>query len=449
VTVLERDGAPVPASPDEAWERWSRDGVTQFRQTHYLSPRGRELLDEGLPDVAAGLEVAGGIRVDVLEHMPLSIVDRTPREGDERYVTLTARRPTLEHVVAQIAEAEPDLRIRRGTVARELVVRVYNGVPHVAGVRTERGETLEADLVVDAMGRRSQLPRWLAAVGAGPVHEEAGDSGFLYYTRFFRSDGRGIPAPRRPMLTAIGTFSLLTVPADNDTWSVTIYTSAGDRPLKRLRDPERWSAVVAACPRHAHWLDGEPLTDVIPMGGIVDRYRRLAANGRPAATGVALVGDAWACTNPSLGRGMTLGLLHAVRLRDTAGTHLDDPREFAEAWDTITEEELTPWYRDTVEEDRTRLAEIEALRHGVAYAPPAGSPAALRTALLSAAVRDADAYRALLATRNCLSRQAEVLADDGFLLRVMELAGTGEPQPPLGPGRERLLQILAGEPAAA
>jgi 2-polyprenyl-6-methoxyphenol hydroxylase-like FAD-dependent oxidoreductase len=38
VTVLERDPDPVPSSPEEAWERWSRDGVSQFRLAHYLTP---------------------------------------------------------------------------------------------------------------------------------------------------------------------------------------------------------------------------------------------------------------------------------------------------------------------------------------------------------------------------------------------------------------------------
>ena len=39
VTVLERDPDPVPSSPEEAWEGWSRDGVSQFRLAHYLTPR--------------------------------------------------------------------------------------------------------------------------------------------------------------------------------------------------------------------------------------------------------------------------------------------------------------------------------------------------------------------------------------------------------------------------
>jgi hypothetical protein len=43
------------------------------------------------------------------------------------------------------------------------------------------------------------------------------------------------------------------------------------------------------------------------MGGILNRRRPAAP-----ASGVASVGDAWACTNPSLGRGMALGLIHVA-----------------------------------------------------------------------------------------------------------------------------------------
>src|SRR5919204_4883791 len=76
VTMLERDAEPVPASPEEAWERWTRDGVTQFRQAHYLVSRGRHVLEESLPDVLAGLKAAGGVRFDPLPLMPRSIIYR-------------------------------------------------------------------------------------------------------------------------------------------------------------------------------------------------------------------------------------------------------------------------------------------------------------------------------------------------------------------------------------
>jgi 2-polyprenyl-6-methoxyphenol hydroxylase-like FAD-dependent oxidoreductase len=443
VTVLERDPDPVPRSPQRAWERWTRGGVRQFRQPHYLQPAGRIVLEDELPDVIVTLEAAGGLRFDPLGLMPPPITDRTPRVGDERFQTVTARRPVLEHVLGQAATAEPGLKVHRGVSVRELVVRPYNGTPHVTGVRTDAGEELRADLVVDAMGRSSQLPRWLAAAGAGPVHEEVEESGFLYYTRYFRSWNGAVPDFRAPLLTPVGTFSVLTLPSDNQTWSVTLFTSAGDGPLKRLRHPDPWTALVAACPRHAHWLDGEPISEVLPMGGVTDRYRRLTLDGRPVATGIAAVGDACACTNPSNGRGMSLGLMHVQSLRNVIRAHLDNPRDFCEAWDAVTEAELTPWYRENLEEDRARFAEIEALRNGLTPPRSGAGSAMLRQALLAAAPLDPDAFRAFLASRCCLTRLGETFANPHFVEHILELAGDREPRPPAGPDRAGLLRLLA------
>ena len=163
------------------------------------------------------------------------------------------------------------------------------------------------------MGRRSRQPEWLAAVGARRRYEEQADCGFTYYTRYFS----GAQPPRiGPVFTLIGTIAILTLPGDNGTWSVTVVTAAGDLPLKALRQPDAWSRLVRACPLQAHWLDGEPITDILAMSGVVDRYRRFVVEGTPVATGLVAVADAWACTNPSAGRGLTVGLLHAVRLRD-------------------------------------------------------------------------------------------------------------------------------------
>jgi len=441
VTILERDREPTPGSADEAWGRWERDGVVQFRQPHFLLPRGRMLLEEMLPDVAVAIEDAGGLRFDLLSLMPPSIADRTPRDGDERFRTLTARRPVLEHVLGQAAHAEPGLEVRRGVLVRELLVRGCNGTPDVRGVRTDDGEDLCADLVIDAMGRRSQLTRWLMQLGIGPVIEEAEESGFVYYTRFFRARGAGMPPFRAAIVTDIGTFSVLTLPADNGTWSVTLFTSAGDQALKRLRDPDLWTAVLAACPAHRQWLDGEPITGVLPMAGVLDRFRRLLVDGRPVTTGLVAVGDAMACTNPSGGRGMTLGLLGVQHLRDVIRSHLENPYRLAETWDAVAQAELVPWYRETVEEDRARFAEIEALRRG-AEPPPASGLALLLQALLASLFRDPDAFRAAIAWRGCITRLEETFADRGFVEHILEIASGSDPPPLPGPNRAQILSLL-------
>ena len=432
VTVLERDPAPVPDSVADAWESWERAGVTQFRQAHYLQPLGRIVLDEELPDVRDALLAARAPRFDLLRMMPPWIADRAPRPGDERFATITARRPVIEHALARAAQEELD--VRRGVAVERLV---SNSVPRIAGVRTTGGEVLHADLVVDAMGRRSRLPAWLADAGACGTHEETEDSGFLYYTRFFRGER---PKLFAPLLTAIGTISLLTLPGDGDTWSVTVLGAAGDRPLKRLRKAEAWTAVVRACPLHAHWLEGEPITGVVGMGGIVDRYRRLTAGSPPAATGVALLGDACACTNPSLGRGMALGLRHAQLLRDTVRE--EEPGRFAAAWDAATEAQITPWYRNAVQQDRERLREIDALRHGLETPRPADRRAAVRAVLMPAAMCDPDVFRAMLAERCCLGSPT-ALDEPELAARILELASDAEPGPPAGPDRAQLLSLLA------
>ncbi len=439
--MLERDEAGVPESIEEAWEEWSRDGVGQFRQAHYLQPGGRAVLESDLPDVVAALDAAGSLRFDALSMLPPTITDRAPRPGDERFQTITARRPALEQAFGQTAQAEPGLEIRRGVAVEALATRRYDGTPHVTGVRMDGGEELSADLVVDAMGRRSQLPRWLREAGCRTPYEEVEDAGFIYYTRFFRSADGALPRLRGPLMSSVGTFSVVTLPGDNGTWSVTVYISTGDQPLKRLRDPDRWTAVLRACPLHAHWLDGEPITDILAMSGVVDRYRRLVVDGQPVATGIALVADAWACTNPALGRGMTFGLRHAKRLRDVVRTHLEDPREFALIWDAVTEAELTPWYRETIEENRAHRRVLEALRNGLEPPAPAGA-AALPTALLSAMPHDPDVFRVFLAARCCITPLGEAFSRPEVVERVLEVArGRELPRIP-GPDRQQLLRLL-------
>lgn len=443
VSVLERDPQPVPDSVDDAWSSWARSSVVQFHQPHFLQARVRHMLDSELPDVRDALIAAGAVRSDPLARMPQTITDRAPRAGDDRLVSVTARRPTTEWVFAGVAESQARMSLRRGVEAVGLKTRLLDGIPHVTGVRTSSGEELSADLVVDATGRSSRLPRMLRDTGAAPLHEEAEDSGFIYYTRYFHSADGSSPEPRTPrLLTAIGSFSILTLPSDRDTWSVTLFISSGDAPLKGLRQVEPWGAAVAACPLHAHWLNGEPISDVLPMGGVLDRYRRLVVDGKPVVTGLVLVADAWACTNPSLARGLALGLAHAARLRDLARSLLDDPREFADAWDALTEAEFTPWYRATVAVDRGRVAEMRALRDGDEPPKPSDAAAALRARFPLAASRDPDLYRAFMEIVGCLTLPDDVFARDGIAERILELTEPGESEQPPGPSRAELLQLL-------
>jgi 2-polyprenyl-6-methoxyphenol hydroxylase-like FAD-dependent oxidoreductase len=437
VTVLERDPAPPPSAPFDAWDTWDRKGVPQFRQPHNLFPRVRQILDQELPGMVDHLVDAGCYWWHPLETLPPSITDREPRPDDDRFSFVTGRRPVVESAFASAATEAGKVTVRRGIGVDALVTgpSVIDGVPHVTGVRTVDGEVLPADLVIDAMGRRSPLVDWLESLGARAPQVESEDQGFVYYTRYFQ--GSEVPPVIGPPLVPMGTFSLLTLPGDNGTWSVTLWAAAADRLLRGVRDAEQFTNVVQACPFQAHWLDGKPITDVLAMAAILDKYRRFVVDGQPIATGVVAVGDAWACTNPSAGRGISVGLIHAQCLRDAVRADLDDPAALTRTFDELTESKAAPYFWNQIHADRARITEMDALREGHEPPPPDRTALAVR----KAAMYEGDVFRGMLEMLMCLALPAEVLARRGFRDKLDAHADEPDPVFP-GPSRSDLVEML-------
>ena len=314
----------------------------------------------------------------------------------------------------------------------------------MTGVRTKAGETIPADLVVDMTGRRSGLPAWLQEIGGRRPAEELEESGLVYYGCHFRSADGSLPAMMGPPLMDWGTISSLTLPADNGTWAVAIITGSKDKQLRSLREAASWEAVVRGLPPVAHWLDGTPIEDGIHvMARLEDRYRGFVVDGTPVATGVVAVADSWACSNPARGRGASIGMLHALTLRDQLRVvGPDDPAAFAKAFHSATAETIEPWYRATVATDRHRRGEIEAGIRGATY-DPQDPQYQLEKALDVAGLQDPDCLRAGLDIRVVLRTPEEVFARPGMRDKVLRLgSGWREAQPP-GPTREQLLALAS------
>jgi len=447
ITVLERDPDPPPGDPAEAWERWQRPGLNQFRQGHVFLPGFRSVVEAELPEVAKALQAAGALRLNMIRDVTPAAMTGGWRDGDERYDWLTGRRALVEAVLAAAAESTPGVEIRRGTAVVGLVTgsRARPGVPHVVGVRTRLGESIPADLVVDMSGRRSALPAWLRGIDARPPAEELEDSGFVYYGRYFRSADGSIPAMRGPVGMDWGTITSLTLPADNGTWAIVLVTGSKDTALRPLREAARWEGLVRGLPTVAHWLNGTPLDDEVQvMARLEDRCRGFVVDGQPVATGVVAVADSWACSNPANGRGASIGMLHARALRDqlrTAG--LDDPAAFADAFHAATAETVEPWYRATLATDRHRLGEIEADLRGTTYDPP--DPAyQLEKSLDTAVDRDPDCLRATFDIRFVLQTPAQVFARPGLRDKTLTLGSDWRGEPPFGPTRKQILALVSG-----
>jgi hypothetical protein len=251
-----------------------------------------------------------------------------------------------------------------------------------------------------------------------------------------------VPIAFGPLLQDYGTVSVLTLPADNGTWGVGIIASAKDKAMRALKDLAVWTNVVKSLPLCAHWLDGDPLDDHIAvMAKIEDRHRSFVLDGRPVATGVVALADSWACTNPSVGRGISIGTMHAVGLRDLLHDMPHDPVELQQKWHGVTLATAEPWYRSTLAFDEGRLAEVDALLEERQLEP---TPAfEIGKALGVAAGKDPEMLRALLDLAGVLALPEEVFGRPGVLERAIELGSGWRDEQLPGPSRDELLTLAA------
>ena len=438
VLVLDRDPAEPGATADQAWNDWSRPGVNQFRQLHTALPRWYRLMQEELPEVDDTLLALGGRSVNQLHLHPVSATGGH-QDGDEQFDTVTGRRPVIEAALASVAAAEPGLTVRRGARATGLVTETGpGGSRRIGGVRTADG-VHGADLVVDATGHRSPVPGWLAPLGLAPA-EHRSTIGLTYYTRHYASPD-GPPTGTGGALTHHPSYSVLTLPADNDTWGLALVVSSTDPATRRLRESACWEAALRASGVDERWLGGAPLDDVRPLAGLQDIVREYAPAGVPVVDGLVAVGDAWATTSPFLGRGLSLGALQAVALRDAvAGYGSGGSRPAAIAYAALLRERVEPYIQATLGFGRHRVAEMAAEAAGQPYRTD--DPAwAASTALVTGARDDPVLLRAYTRIASLLALPAQVFADPEIRARVGPWLGSS-PYPPDRPGRAALLEAL-------
>jgi 2-polyprenyl-6-methoxyphenol hydroxylase-like FAD-dependent oxidoreductase len=436
VTVLERDAAPPPPEPLGAFDGWERRGVGQFRLPHFLLTGFRKVVHEELPELEEALVAGGVLRFNVLGPFAEAL-----DPGDEN-VVLTARRPVIEAIVARTAEGWPGVSIRRGVALAGVLVE-EGSPPRVVGVRTEAGEEVRADLVVDVLGRRSPMSRWLVEAGARAAEVEEEDSGFVYYGRHVRTRDGSVLGP---VVDFYGSVGILILPAENGVTGTGIIGWSGDAELRALRHVGPWEAVMSLLPLGDQVLAAEPLDDEIAvMAGIEDRHRRYVVDGEPVATGVVSVGDAWAATNPTLGRGISLGSRHAQLLRDLVrevGT--DDHEVLVRRFDERTREQQEPWYRSTVWHDRHRVEDFRAAIDG--REPERDELWDRFLAFMSVSQSDLELLPHFLATFR-LDRRPEEVVSDPAIIAHLDANGVVAP-PPHGPTRAEVLAALQAAASA-
>ncbi len=279
VTVVERDELPRTAEP--------RPGVPQGHQPHVLLYRGLLALEELLPGIQEQLRAAGAVAFDTGDLAWLA------ESGDSWSVTTT------------------------------------NGV-------------FDADLVVDASGRGSRLPAWLAECGVGPVAVSEVDARVGYASRLYAIPPgvvqlAGVVVLQTPQ-TPIGGLAL---PVEGNRWIVAAVGSGERRPPRDaagyeafFRDlPDPILAELVAC--------GTPIGEVHVHRQTANRRHHYERIG-DWPPGLLVLGDAFCVFDPVYGQGIAVAACEALLMRRAlaSGMHPGNERALLRAFSGVV---ALPW----------------------------------------------------------------------------------------------------------
>ena len=333
VLVLERDELPADAE--------HRRGVPQSKHPHFLLNSGRRAISDLFPGFEEDLIAAGGLHLmPSMDAAYLENAGWAPRKQASMTMVYGSR-IVIERVLRDKVRLLDNVTIREGVSVRGLeTTDVSTAQGRVTGVTfstaTDGDERINADLVVDAMGRGSSVSDWLAAVGWPEPPVQTLDAKVTYTSRWY-----DLPAPDdRPdawwwqHVVIMPTQDKGEHPAEHEylvnffpiegnraiacmgSWGLEMPRTADDfvASAQRLRTP-LFAAAMAEC---------EPTSEVHLTRSTGNKWRRY--DQLPAAPqGIVFIGDAICAFNPFYAQGISsaAGSALLLRARLQSATELD------------------------------------------------------------------------------------------------------------------------------
>lgn len=364
VTVVDRD--LFPEGPEH------RKGVPQSQHAHGLLARGQEIIEQLFPGIMEEMREAGALSGGSLAIVTLAgKLASTEFEESGTFVS----RFLLEWGIRRRVDALEGVNFISHTDVVGLTSTPDGGRVTGVQLRPRGGDEqpangilgmLEADLVVDASGRRSKAPQWLESLGyEGPL-EETVNSGLGYASRFYEKpegfpeewDGLIINA-RPPYNPRAG----LILPIEDNKWHVTVGGYAENYPptdengflqwARDLPDPSLYESIRVA----------RPITPIRGYRTPTNRLRHFEKMDRRPERFIA-TGDSVCAFNPIYGQGMTTSALDALVLDDSLRKQKQRPEsDFEGRFQTaISDTVAAPWLVATGEDLRWDGVRIEGVR---------------------------------------------------------------------------------------
>jgi flavin-dependent dehydrogenase len=322
VTVIERDW--VPRGPGR------RRGVPQARHTHSLMTAAHQGLEQLFPGIGQDLTGAGAVRVRMPEDMLLLGPSGWLPRFDSDVSMLSASRDLIDAVIRDRLRTDPKVAFLQEHEAVALQPGRHDTVTGVWVRGRDRKapdgwaprRLISAEFVVDASGRGSRAPQWLAELGYRPPRETVAGARTAYATAVFAppighvADWTSLLLMASPGNPRQGMLN----PIEGGRWSVSLCASDGTRPPANHEGLLR----AAGALRHPVLRDvieaATPLGPVYGCGRTENRWRHYEKLRRWPDQ-FLVVGDALAALDPAHGQGMTLAVQCALVLDHMLAGH--------------------------------------------------------------------------------------------------------------------------------
>lgn len=317
VTVIDRDD--LPAEPA------FRSGIPQAHHAHTLLPHGQKVLEQLFPGLVDWLLRNGAQTID--DETETAYFDNgiwsQPKQGASR-PTLACSRPMLEGSLYRRMVESPRVKILSGYEASG--IHVDDAHRQVTGVHIRRRQApgaavlqLPADLVVDASGRASKAPQWLASLGYTPPEEWRINAFAGYASRIYRQPENFSQDWKKLYINPCppdGRRGGMILPLEGNRWHVTLIGIASDYPPT---DEEGFLEFARSLPTPALYdaiCETEPLSKITGFRKSENRVRRFDRLPH-YLEGLLVLGDAVFTMNPVYALGMTAAAVSSSVLQET------------------------------------------------------------------------------------------------------------------------------------
>lgn len=304
VTVIERDRL-------DGGDR-GRAGVPQHRHVHILWPAGQQVVESFFPGVLDTLCASGAPRLSFpADAQWLSTAGWLPRLPLTN--VFTCSRSVLE---AALRQRLTKVTIMDRTTATGLLTDAAGRVVGIRARTADEQKTLYADLVVDATGRSSRLPTWLAELGHTLPEATVVDAHMGHATQDFEippehtPDFKAIALQHRPPVTHRCAYMFL---QEDRTWRCTLAGYGGDYPPNTPEGFLEYASTLRDPALHALLTKAKPVGRISAFRQAANRHHHWEKMPTWPA-GLIALGDSACAFNPVYGHGMSVAALCAQAL---------------------------------------------------------------------------------------------------------------------------------------